>query len=165
LLDRALKSHVIDCAYSRAHKDLPATRGEFEVQLYNALSLSYVHDAVMPSFGFIARYSGDSQSVGVGYVNLYYDRDNVLPGHDHRHYLHVALNSDFMGPSSEYVYRDNEEYWAGVIVHEFLHNLGYRHPTGYPGSFIKEYQLCLQGNGQSHDEPEGVVGDRVVAKD
>ena len=33
--------------------------------------------------------------------------------------------------------------WAGTIFHEFLHNLGLRHPNGYEGSLIKEAGLSL----------------------
>lgn len=32
---------------------------------------------------------------------------------------------------------------AGTIFHEIMHNLGWDHPTGYPGSFIKEAGLCI----------------------
>lgn len=162
---RALEDHVIDCAYAHSHKDLPSSRSDLQIKLYNALSLSYVGGFAMPSFSFIARYQDDPRTVGRGYVNLYFDRDNPLPGYDHRHYLHVALNSDQMGPSSSYVYREDTEYWAGVIAHEFLHNLGYVHPTGYPGSFIKEYGKCVAGNGQSREEAEGALEDDVVEKD
>lgn len=165
LVDRALKPSVIDCAYDHSFKDLPGSRSGFERQLYNALSPSYLGEVAVPSFGFIARYSRDPDTVGRGYVGLYYDRDNVLPGYDHRHYFHVALNSDHMGPSSSYAYREDAEYWAGVVGHEFLHNLGYRHPTGYPGSFIKEYGKCIAGNGQSRDEVADAVEDASIEKD
>lgn len=164
LLDRALKEHVIDCAYAHSSKDLPSSRQDFEIQLYGALSHTYIAGNHVPSFGFIARYRDDPGSVGMAYVNLYYDHDNALPGYDHRHYLHIALNSDHMGPTSSYIYADDAEYWAGVIGHEFLHNLGYVHPTGYAGSFIKEYGKCVTGNGQSYEEAEDAVEDDVVYK-
>lgn len=165
LVERALQSNVLDCAFKNSTKDLPSSKANFEVQLYNALSPSYISGLPLPSFGFIARYHDDPGTVGLGYLSLYHDRDKPLPGYDHRHYFHVALNSDHMGSSSAYYYRDDAEYWAGVIVHEFLHNLGYNHPTGYTGSFIKEYGNCLAGNGRARMEIFGTLQDEVIEKD
>jgi len=43
--------------------------------------------------------------------------------------------------------KDDFNYWADVLAHEILHNFGYRHPTGYPGSFIEEFGVCVRLNG------------------
>lgn len=34
-----------------------------------------------------------------------------------------------------------------MLGYEVINNLGYRHPTGYPGSFIEEFGVCVQFNG------------------
>ena len=59
-----------------------------------------------------------------------------MPGQSDRHYFHIALNSDFLAPS-HYALAEDSDFWAGVMGHEMLHNLGYDHPHGYEGSFIK----------------------------
>jgi hypothetical protein len=58
-------------------------------------------------------------------------------------YLQISLNSRFFAQSS-FGLGNDPDYWAGVITHEILHNFGYLHPTGYDGSFIREFQNCLR---------------------
>lgn len=164
-MERALKPHVIDCAYRRSHKDFPVSREKFVAQLLESLRPLPINSlTTIPSFAFIAMYNNDYRSVGVGYVNLFYDTDKPLHPFSHRHYLHIALNSDYLGPGANYFYKNNAEYWAGVIAHEFLHNLGYRHPTGYPGSFIKEYGNCVHTNGIESELVEGLEDLEVYRK-
>jgi hypothetical protein len=62
--------------------------------------------------------------------------------------LRVALNSDYFGAKATYHLKNDFDYWAGVLAHEVLHNLGYGHRTGYPGSFIEEFGICVQLNGE-----------------
>jgi hypothetical protein len=158
-LKRAMTNRVIDCAFARAKKDLPASRDIFVGQLYQALSPVHIDDnVIMPSLAFISMYCNDANSVGIGYVNLFYDNDKPLPCFSHRHFLHIALNKDYLGPHADYCCNTDAEYWAGVIGHEFLHNLGYRHPTGYEGSFIKEYGQCIENDGLERDLPRGLRG-------
>ena len=164
-MKRALQEDVLDCTFANAKKDLPESRDSFKKQLYEAISPIHVEGVRMPAFAFIARYWADSKSVGLGFPGLFYDRDNPLPGYNTRHYLHIALNSDHMGTESDYAFSNNHDYWAGVIGHEFLHNLGYRHPTGYPGSFIKEYGNCVWQNGVSSQILEQELPDTVVEKE
>lgn len=146
-VERAMEDSILDCAYKRSTKDFPVDRKTFEVQLYSALSPIYVKSSVLPSFAFIARYGSDPESVGIAYLDLFNDRESPLPGYSTRHYLHIALNTDHLGEGSQYSLARDVDYWAGVIGHEFLHNLGYDHPTGYRGSFIKEFGNCIWMNG------------------
>lgn len=48
---------------------------------------------------------------------------------------------------------------AGTIFHEIMHNLGWNHPTGYPGSFIKEAGLCIVRNNADKNSGFGLTGD------
>ena len=48
---------------------------------------------------------------------------------------------------------------SGTIFHEIMHNLGWRHPTGYPGSFIKEAGLCIARNNADRPAGFGLTGD------
>jgi hypothetical protein len=158
-IQRALKAHIIDCAFRKAHKDHKKGRTDFEWELYAALSWRSLGNLLYPGHSYIARYWGDKTSVGIGYVDLYYWRDKPLPGYKDRHYLHIALNSDFIGNASTFYLARDAEYWAGVIAHEFLHNLGYTHPTGYKGSFIEEYGNCVWQDGLDRQIPEDLPKD------
>ncbi len=163
-VERALQEHVINCAFSHAYKDLPGSKERFKAQLYDGLRPLLVGDATIPSFAFVARLSEYDNTVGLAYVGLFYDSDHPLPDHSGRHYFYVALNSDYLGPNASYRYRNDRDYWAGVLAHEYLHNLGYDHPSGYSGSFVKEYQRCLAGNGAAWERAEE-FGDLAIFKE
>ncbi len=166
-LERSLKKSIVDCAYRNSIKDLPESPRFFETQLSSALSVLALNSELrMPSFVFIARYFNDPTSVGLGYVGSFYEEDKVFPGQRCRHYLHVALNSDHLGEhaTSGYMHRGNTDYWAGVLAHEFLHNLDYRHPGLKKGSFIYEYQKCVHRNGADADDLDGELPDIEVEK-
>ncbi len=141
--ERALKTEVVDCAYRNSNRDFPTSRTEFEAMVYNAISPININGVFLPGFLFVARFWHDPVAVGIGYINLFFDRDDPLPGYQTRHYLHIGLNSEFMGDESQYYLKNDAAYWAGVIGHEILHNLGMSHPNGYPGSFVKEYGNCI----------------------
>lgn len=162
-IKRALSEPVISCAYAHSSKDFKHDdEKQFVEELYNALKIRSYNDFEFPAQAFIANYWGEKDSVGVAYVDLFYKTDFKLPGYQDRHYFHIALNSDFIGPEGKYYYANDEEYWAGVIAHEFLHNLGFIHPTGYTGSFVKEYGKCVAANGLSKDMPFKEVPDIEV---
>jgi hypothetical protein len=166
-LERSLKKSVLDCTFRNSNKDLPENPVMFASQLYSALSVLKVEDCKIPSFVFIARYSHDPKSVGLGYIGSFYDEDKAFPGQRCRHYLHIAINSDHLGESanSGYRYRANADYWAGVLGHEFLHNFGYVHPGQKSGSFICEYTKCLHRNGADAEDLEGELPDIHVEKE
>ncbi len=55
----------------------------------------------------------------------------------------VTLNTALLGSSSFHLGRC-PHYWAGVIAHEMLHNLGHEHPVGvYNGTFIRAYERAV----------------------
>lgn len=164
-LKRGLSEDVIDCAFRKSYRDLPVSRARFETQLGSAITMIQVEGVNIPSFAFIARYWNDQSSVGLGFMNLFYDdRGGAMPEFSYRHYLHVAINSDHLGSNSSYYYKDDVEYWAGVLGHEFLHNLGYTHPNGYQGSFIAEYGHCLARNGLEAMPITGELEDTEIYK-
>ncbi|XXX74584.1 hypothetical protein WMF30_43740 [Sorangium sp. So ce134] len=163
-VERAATQNVIDCAYRNSTKDFPASRGTFENQLVEALVYRNLGSIFYPGYVYVARYWDEQDTVGRGYINLFYDKDRPLPGYSDRHYLHFAINSDHLGEGKAYHLAEDADYWAGVMAHEALHNLGYRHPTGYPGSFIKEYGICVWHNGSDREVPEGLLIDREIDK-
>jgi hypothetical protein len=55
----------------------------------------------------------------------------------------VRLNTGLLGSSSFYL-GTCPHYWAGVIAHEMLHNLGHEHPANvYEGTFIRAYERAV----------------------
>jgi hypothetical protein len=133
------RSGILDCAYRRANKDLPRSREVIDNQLRSV----FVNAASgnRPIQMTVAYMWSEPNAVGratVGNSGQFPERGDLL---------RVALNSDHFGAQATYHLKENFDYWANVLAHEVLHNLGYRHPTGYPGSFIEEFGVCVQFNG------------------
>lgn len=62
------------------------------------------------------------------------------------HYPKASIVPDLVIKLNRYNLAKNlkrDDAWGGTIFHEFLHRVGYSHPTGYPGSLIKEAGLCI----------------------
>jgi hypothetical protein len=87
------------------------------------------------------------------YVNKMYEQNSVLGrapldiGVGERD-LEIALNTHNLSKYS------SQTFWAGVIVHEVLHNWGYTHPevqngdfSKIPGNFVYETGWCLNREG------------------
>lgn len=72
--------------------------------------------------------------VGVGWVGIM-DRSK-----EKNNYF-IGLNSDYMNHS--YQHGLDYHYWSSVIAHEVAHNGGYRHPNGYNGTLIEEFDECV----------------------
>ena len=106
--------------------------------------------------------------MGLGYVNFFGWVGTPMRNSGQKRYFYIGLNSDFLGEESSYTYANSSTYWAGVIAHEVLHNLGYTHPTGYAGSFINEFGNCLHwhsvGRLGGSDMPESgeIMADREL---
>ena len=82
---------------------------------------------------------GNSWTMGSATVNLYNDK-RVL-----RTKLNRLAVEEFK----------DDDRWAGVIVHEILHNLGWSHPSGsYNLSMaIENYEACIRGVGARQVDP------------
>lgn len=164
LLKFSMDEKVLDCAYEKSTKDMPSSRTTFIEQLYSVFTWRHLNGLFYPGNIYIAKVFDAPDIVGVGYVNLFYDTNNPLPGFLTRRYIHVGINGDYLS-SKNYLYQ-KPEYWAGVIAHEMLHNLGYTHTTGYKGSFINEYGDCLWSvatNSKKHSQIS--FGELVVNKE
>ncbi len=65
--------------------------------------------------------------------------------------------------NTEIVDRRTEASLAGVIMHEMMHNEGWNHPstgkgnTDYPGTFIKESEVCLRDHIDAGLTPKGLI--------
>ena len=133
---RNQRSVILSCTYNRATKNKPRDRQTID----NQLTQVFVNAASgnRPIKLTITRLWSDEVAVGrapVGNPGQFPEKGDLL---------RIALNSDDLGSNAKYFLKNDTDYWAGVIGHEVLHNLGYTHPTGYPGSFIKEFGNCTR---------------------
>ena len=95
------------------------------------------------TIGFFEDASDDAP-VGYGTVNSYC---NYLT-------QSIAINSVYLGPASTYAFRENAPYFAGVILHELLHNLGWRHPSNdRERAVIYQAQSRIVGSGFNLSDP------------
>lgn len=98
---------------------------------------------------YIDNMENDPNALGRGRVNYFYRY-----GH-----LRIQLNTDFLDnkDSRNYEYED-PKFWAGVIIHEILHNLGWTHERGgwwnqsVKGTVIGSFEECVRDNGASENQ-------------
>lgn len=147
LIDRALAPHVLDCTFSSAEQGTPNSRQDFEFDLFSALGPTMIGGMPVPSFFFVSSYVQDPLETGKGIQNLYYERKNPMPGYDHHHRFYVALNSDYLDSPDKFAAGKNPDFWAGVLAHQMLHNLGFEHTNPSAGSFIRQYEKCVRSDG------------------
>ncbi|HYW20370.1 MAG TPA: hypothetical protein VE956_13880 [Nodularia sp. (in: cyanobacteria)] len=133
------RSKILDCTYRRANKDFPSSRAVIDNQLRSV----FVNAASgnRPIVMTVAYMWAEPGNVGRGTLG----KSGQFP--EKGDLLRVALNSDQFGAGATYHKSNDLDYWADVLAHEVLHNLGYNHPTGYPGSFIEEFGVCVRFNG------------------
>jgi hypothetical protein len=133
------REQILNCAYSRASKDLPRNRKEIDDQLKKVFVDSASGNR--PIKMTVTHLSAVPNAVGLGVVG-----SGEFP--EKGDLLRIALSSDYFGAKATYHLKNDFDYWAGIMAHEVLHNLGYSHPNGYPGSFIEEFGICTQLNGK-----------------
>jgi hypothetical protein len=85
----------------------------------------------------------------------FYKRDSQVMGYapTHRYYnqrsLYITLNEGKLDGDKRF-----DEKWAGIMAHEFLHNLGWEHPDGiYTLALpIEIYQACISSGHHLSEE-------------
>jgi hypothetical protein len=145
------REQILNCSYKRASKDLPKNRKEIDDQLKKVFVDSASGNR--PIKMTVTYLSALPNTVGLGIIG-----SGEFP--EKGDLLRIALSADYFGAKATYPLKNNFDYWAGVMAHEVLHNLGYRHPNGYPGSFIEEFGICTQLNG-SQPAQLGLTDDNV----
>ncbi len=152
LVERILNKNVHDCAFKHAKKNVPKDKSDFLYKLVGAFNVRSIQGEIhAPSLVFVARVWDEPKTVGVAFFNLFFDTTKPMPGFKNRHYFHFALNSDYIGDKSSYIYANDSEYWAGVMAHEALRNLGYEEGNEPRESFTEEFALCLWQEGARPD--------------
>lgn len=155
---RGWNDEMLKCATNASNKDFPnfsmtwrtlALTGEhrwkFQRTGATSVGLAFVGK---PAKIYISRIWNDGIALARGWLN-------ILPHSEDGIEFSIALNSDFMVPP--YSSHKDPEFWAGVIAHEQLHNLGLNHPTGYTGSYMYEFGNCIRFNGQVSNLAEEVI--------
>lgn len=130
---RTQRSRILDCAYKRSSNNRPSSRQAIDNQLVG----TFVNAASgnRPIKLTVTRMWSEPRYAGLAPVGGFPEKGDLF---------RIALNSDDLGSNAQYFLKTNTDYWAGVMVHEVLHNLGYNHPSPSNGSFIKEFGRCTQ---------------------
>lgn len=127
------RSRILDCTYKRSSNNRPSSRQAIDNQLVG----TFVNAASgnRPIKLTVTRMWSEPKYVGLAPVGGFPEKGDLF---------RIALDSDDLGSNSQYFLKTDTDYWAGVMVHEVLHNLGYNHPSPSNGSFIKEFGRCTQ---------------------
>jgi hypothetical protein len=107
----------------------------------------------------ISYLKGRSDAVGLGWLGTV---KPIWNGAAHNEFS-IAINTDFLC-NDEYFLSKDADYWAGVIAHEMLHNLGFEHPTGYDGNFMTEFGNMVWKNGKTVEieRTAGEAGKKLI---
>jgi hypothetical protein len=135
------RSTILACANKRANRDKQSSSGKAINDQIDQVFFKTASGGRTINLSVVRLWS-DNRFVGLAPVGT---RDYQFP--EKGNLLRIALNSDDLGSKSPYFLRNDIDYWAGVITHEILHNLGYNHLNGYEGSFVKEFDRCTRYSG------------------
>jgi hypothetical protein len=146
------KQRIRDDAWARTeHDEQPVNgliTGDTRVQTFTA----YVRKMFTSGTRiYVTKIFDAGNTVGLGWVNIV-DYDAVP-----KKYF-VGLNADYM--TNSYSWGLNYHYWASVLAHEMLHNLGYRHEGGYPGSLITEWGTAIHHDRSGNFDDDGWINGR-----
>ncbi len=97
----------------------------------------------MPDFDLMAYNDEKDGAVAFVYNNHHVVvEDDFMTGT-----FEIHLNQHFLGTGGQY---SDPVYYAGVIVHELLHNLGHLHPKGDYRDYLQmiAFEKCLRADGK-----------------
>ena len=138
---RSQRSAILACANKRSNRDKQSASGKGINDQIEQVFFKRASGGRAINLSVVRLWS-DSEAAGRAPIGT---RDYQFP--EKGDLLRISLNSDDIGSKSQYFLKNDIDYWAGVIAHEILHNLGYSHPNGYEGSFIKEFGRCTRYSG------------------
>jgi hypothetical protein len=138
---RSQRSAILACANKRSNRDKQSASGKAINDQIDQVFFKTASGGRTINLSVVRLWSLDD-TAGLAPVGT---RDYQFP--EKGDLLRISLNSDKLGSKSQYFLKNDIDYWAGVITHEVLHNLGYDHPNGYEGSFIKEFGRCTRYSG------------------
>lgn len=138
--------------YRRWYATVPGrnfrSTAEFEAWFVR-IQLAALSALGFPGMTIRSRYDPRGSWVGEAHVNRVRTEYFVVNGRNRPSVtgaFDITLNTGLLG-NAQYHAGRNPAYWAGVITHEMLHNLGHEHPVGvYDGLFIRTYQRAVECN-------------------
>jgi hypothetical protein len=74
----------------------------------------------------------NSFTLGKAEIQLYHNANH----------LRIRLNGKYLNSTDPFSKGTDSNVWTGTIMHEILHNLGWDHPNGYPGTYITLAEEC-----------------------
>ena len=138
---RSQRSAILACADKRSNRDKQSASGKAINDQIDQVFFKTASGG-RPINLSVVRLWSDNRYAGFAPVGT---RDYRFP--EKGDLLRISLNSDDLGSKSKYFLRNDVDFWAGMVAHEILHNLGYSHPNGYEGSFVREFGYCTQYSG------------------
>jgi hypothetical protein len=136
--------------YQQSYTKIPnrrfRTAADFQAW-FTKIQLPALLDRGFPTLQIRGQFDANSNWTGrasVGTVTTeYVSRNGSRPTAYVAGAFDVTLNTAMLG-SNKFHLGNCENYWAGVIAHEMLHNMGHEHPVGvYEGTFIRAYERAV----------------------
>ncbi len=138
-----IQAELAQCAARNSSKEGPSSLAKF-----NEI-VSYHFTQGPRTFVYITAFSGTSPKpghsspfIGLGWIGSISSvpRGKATDATGPYAILHIAINRDFIPEDSS---KNNIVLIAETIAHEFLHNLGFTHNSGYAGTYIEAYEDCM----------------------
>jgi hypothetical protein len=133
-IERIDDDNVRSCAFRHTNKDIQWSEDGFRNGVWSWLMIP-CFDCNPERQLLIQKLDLGDGTAGRAKVSGHISTTNAV-------YMKVELNEKLVN-SPNYDWGFDDQYWAGVIAHEVLHNWRFDHPTGYEGSFINEFGDCL----------------------
>jgi len=162
---RMLTKRILDCTYRNADKDFTGKDkfgyGTDREHLSRMLYAAVLRDGYEGGPGwdkvgdiyvdyFEKDYTpGQTFTLGQAIIDYFASSSSYEAYHKNdsrRWHGRMEINAKPIG-SNLPIDKSNASALAGTMAHELLHNVGWDHPQGYPGTVIKEYGLCISRNG------------------
>ena len=126
------------------------TKADFEGWFHH-IQMQSLRVMGFPRLSIYGRYDAAAQWVGRGSLSTVTAEYASDRGAAARYFTKggftVTLNTAHLG-NSRLSYGRSADYWAGVVCHEMLHNLGHHHPENvYDGIFMRAYENAVARNG------------------
>jgi hypothetical protein len=139
-----IQAELAQCAAQNSSKEGPRSLAKFNEQV----SYYFTHGPFR-TYVYITAFSGTSPKpgnslpfIGLGWTGSISSvpKGKATDASGPYDILHIAINRDFVPEDNS---RDNIVLFAETIAHEFLHNLGFTHNSGYAGTYIEAYEQCM----------------------
>lgn len=168
---RFLQKRVLQCAYKTAtHSDIKESyfpllsNGDFwktPKEQWGLLNAQLFHmnaqfdkrgEKFLPNI--VLKAYNDRDDDAVAYVHT--DHHVVVEDDEVKGEFEIFINQRYLGTPERF---SDPEYYAGVIMHELLHNLGHLHPKGDYRDYIQmiAFEKCFRADGKFEGKGWGFI--------